>query len=85
MHLVGDPEEERNGREGAAERPTAIREDWARLFRAEALQEYQRGHADEGHLLEIEQAWLVRAYRVLLGLLAVALLAGVVVWRGLHG
>ena len=58
----------------AAERHTAIREDMAQLFRGEALEQYQRGSTDEGHLLEIEPGWMRRAYVVILALLGAALL-----------
>jgi hypothetical protein len=39
-------------------RHTAIREDVAQLFRAEALEQYQRGDTDEAHLLEVESRWM---------------------------
>jgi len=58
----------------AAERHTGIREDVAQLFRGEALDQYQRGSADEAHLLEIEPGWMRRAYVVILALLGAALL-----------
>ena len=44
------------------------------LFRAEALEQYQRGRTDEGHLLELEPAWTRRVYFVIVALLAAALL-----------
>jgi hypothetical protein len=50
-----------------------------RLFRDEALSEYQKGSTIEGHLLELEPAWLRRAYAVILALLGVALLASVLI------
>lgn len=58
----------------AAARHTAIRADVAQLFRAEALEQYQRGREEEGHLLELEPAWTRRAYPVILAFLAAALL-----------
>lgn len=57
----------------AAERHTAIREDVARLYRGEALEQYQRGRTDEAHLLELEPRWTRYAYGVLLALLVAAL------------
>ncbi|MEA2490560.1 MAG: hypothetical protein QOH21_2352 [Acidobacteriota bacterium] len=51
----------------------------ARLFRREALEQYQRGSADEGHLLEIEPAWM-RASVVIVVLVVAALVAGLVWW-----
>lgn len=65
------------------ERHTAIRADVAELFRAEALEEYQRGRRDEAHLLEIEPAWMSRAWLVILALLGVALLVGLLLYTGL--
>lgn len=59
--------------EDEAKQDTAIRDDAAQLFRAEALVAYHRGSADEGHLLEIEPAWTRRAYAVILALFAAAL------------
>jgi hypothetical protein len=56
---------------------TAIREDMAQLFRAEALEQYQRGQEDEAHLLEVEPRWMRYADRIVLALLAAALLVGV--------
>lgn len=43
-----------------------------RLFRREALEQYQRGSVDEGHLLELEPAWTGWAYRLIFLLLGVA-------------
>jgi hypothetical protein len=63
-------------------RHTAIREDLAQLFRAEALEQYQRGQVEEAHLLEVEPRWMRYADRIVLALLAAALLAGIVM-RGL--
>jgi hypothetical protein len=51
----------------------------AQLFRGEALSEYQKGSTIEGHLLELEPAWLRRAHAVILSLLGAALLASVLV------
>jgi hypothetical protein len=62
----------------AAERHSAVREDAARLFRGEALEQYQRGSTNEGHLLEIEPRWMRRAYGAILALLGAALLFSVV-------
>ena len=50
-----------------------IREDVARLYRAEAIEQYQRGERDEANLLEIEPRWTRYAYRILLALIASAL------------
>src|SRR6185436_12160945 len=61
----------------AAERHSALRADAAQLFRGEALDHYQRGSADEGHLLEIEPAWTRWAYGVIVALLGAALLLSV--------
>jgi multisubunit Na+/H+ antiporter MnhC subunit len=58
-------------------RHTAIREDVAQLFRAEALEQYQRGETDEAHLLEVEPRWMRYADRIVLALLAAALVIGV--------
>lgn len=63
----------------AAARHTAIREDMTQLFRGEALEQYQRGRSDDGHLLEIEPSWTRRAYAVILALLATALLLSTLV------
>jgi len=65
---------ERDREARAAERHTAIREDVARLFRGEALDQYQQGRAEEAHLLEIEPAWTRWSYAVILALFATALL-----------
>jgi hypothetical protein len=46
----------------------------AKLFRREALEQYQRGSAVEGHLLELEPAWTRYAYRLIVLLSAAALL-----------
>lgn len=67
-----------------SERHTAIREDVARLFRAEALEQYQRGRTDEGHLLELDPRWTRRAYIVVIALI-VAAAAGAFALRGLFG
>ena len=67
-----------------AERHTAIREDVAKLFRAEALEQYQRGRTDEGHLLDLDPRWMRRAYAVVLALI-VAAAAGAFALRGLFG
>lgn len=61
------------------ERHSAIRSDAAQLFRGEALESYHRGTEDEGHLLEIEPAWMRRAYAVILALFAAALLLSLVI------
>jgi hypothetical protein len=45
-----------------------------KLFRGEALDEYQRGSEDAAHLLEIEPSWMRRAYVVIVALFGVALL-----------
>jgi hypothetical protein len=68
--LVSDRELEAR----AAERHSAVRGDAAPLFRGEALEQYQRGSTNEGHLLEIEPRWMRRAYGVILALLGAALL-----------
>ncbi|HEX2831674.1 MAG TPA: hypothetical protein VHW00_01590 [Thermoanaerobaculia bacterium] len=65
---------ERDLEEHAAKEHTAIRPDLARLFRGEALEQYQRGRTDEGHPLELEPAWTRHTYRLLLALFVVALL-----------
>jgi len=44
------------------------------LFRREALDHYQRGSSDEGHLLEMEPAWTRWAYRVIVAFLGAMLL-----------
>jgi hypothetical protein len=72
VHLVDAPGD------GASDRPP-IRGGAAQLFRGEALDAYARGGADEGHLLEIEPAWMRRAYAVILALFAAALLLGLVI------
>jgi hypothetical protein len=58
-------------------RHVAIREDVAQLFRAEALEQYQRGETDQAHLLEVESRWMRYADRIVLALLAAALVIGV--------
>lgn len=65
---------ERHLENRAKERHAAIRDDVARLFRAEALDEYQRGPESEGHPLELEPRWTRYAYRVIVALLVVAAL-----------
>lgn len=55
-------------------------EGMTQLFREEALNEYQRGRSDEGHLLEIEPVWMSRAYGVILALLVAALLFSALVF-----
>ncbi|HEX8411891.1 MAG TPA: hypothetical protein VF883_23785, partial [Thermoanaerobaculia bacterium] len=67
-----------------AERHTGIREDVAKLFRAEALEHYQRGQVDEAHLLELDPRWMRRAYAVIVALI-VAAVAGAFALRGLFG
>ena len=52
-------------------------DDVSRLFRAEAIEHYQRGRADEGHLLEIEPRWTRYAYRLVIALLLAAMVFGV--------
>ena len=59
-----------------------IREDTSRLYRAEAIEHYQRGRTDEAHLLEIEPRWMRYAYRIVFALLAAAALFAWVVTRG---
>lgn len=66
--------ETRELEERAAARYTAIRADVAQLYRAEALDQYQRGEANEAHLLEIEPRWARHAYRVIAALIGAALL-----------
>jgi hypothetical protein len=44
------------------------------LFRREALDHYQRGSSDEGHLLEMEPAWTRWAYRVIVAFFGAMLL-----------
>jgi hypothetical protein len=56
----------------------------AQLFRTEALKEYQRGRAEEAHLLEIEPRWTRYAYRVLLALFAAAFLFSLLVHTDRH-
>lgn len=51
----------------------------AQLFRREALEQYHRGSAVEGHLLELEPAWMRRAYAVILALLGAAVVLSAVV------
>jgi len=63
----------------------AIRDDVAQLFRAEALEEYQRGRTDEGHLLDLDPRWMRRAYGVVLALIVVALVIGALVLGGRFG
>ena len=50
------------------------RKDRSELFRAEALEHYQRGEEDEAHLLEVEPKWARRASRVIVALFVAALL-----------
>ena len=89
MHLV-DAQPEPAGDDAetseleAAARYTAIRADLAQLFRAEALDQYQRGHTDEAHLLEVEPRWTRHAYRVVAALILAALLFGVVLYMRLQ-
>lgn len=71
---------ERELEERAAARHTAIRADVAQLFRGEALEQYQRGRPDEAHLLEVEPRWTRHAYRVVLALIAAALLFGAAIY-----
>jgi hypothetical protein len=71
--------ETRELEERAAARYTAIRADVAQLFRAEALDHYQRGPADEAHLLEIEPRWARHAYRLIAAIVGAALLFGAVI------
>ena len=87
MHLVDVPRQEpaeddaeAELEERAAARYTAIRADVAQLFRAEALDQYQRGHPDEAHLLEVEPRWARHAYRVILALIGAAMLLGAVIY-----
>ncbi|HYH10469.1 MAG TPA: hypothetical protein VEK11_25720 [Thermoanaerobaculia bacterium] len=68
--------EAREREEREAARYTAIRADVAQLYRAEALDQYQRGNADEAHLLEVEPRWARQAYRIVIALLGAALLFG---------
>jgi hypothetical protein len=63
----------------AADGTPGARPGAGKLFRDEALSEYQKGSTIEGHLLELEPAWLRRAYALILALLGVALLASVLV------
>lgn len=72
--------ETREREERAAARYTAIRADVVQLFRAEALDQYQRGNADEAHLLEVEPRWARHAYRVIVALIGAALLFGAVIY-----
>jgi hypothetical protein len=71
---VEEEAEARELEEREAARYTAIRADVAQLFRAEALDQYQRGRADEAHLLEVEPRWARHAYRVVVALIAAALI-----------
>lgn len=71
-------------RDDETERHTAIREDVAKLFRSEALEQYQRGRTDEGHLLDLDPRWMRRAYAVVFALI-VAGLIGAFALRGLFG
>ena len=51
-----------------------IRDDVSRLYRAEAIEHYQRGQTDQANLLELEsRRWMRYAYLVVLALLAAAL------------
>jgi hypothetical protein len=75
-----DDVETRDLEERAAARYTAIREDVAQLFRAEALDQYQRGQEDEAHLLEVEPSWARHAYRLIVALTAAALLFGAAIY-----
>jgi predicted ATPase len=72
--------ETRELEEREAARYTAIRADVAQLFRAEALDQYQRGQADEAHLLEVEPRWARNAYRIIVALIGAALLFGAVIY-----
>lgn len=55
-----------------------IREDVSRLYRAEAIEHYQRGRADQSNLLELEsRRWMRYAHLVVLALL---LAAGLFIW-----
>jgi len=78
-HMRQEPVED-DAEERAAARYTAIRADVAQLFRAEALDEYQRGRRDEAHLLEVEPRWTRAAYRIVLALIGAALLFGAVIY-----
>ena len=71
---------ETDAEEREAARYTAIRADVAQLFRAEALDQYQRGNADEAHLLEVEPRWARHAYRVIVALIGAALLFGAAIY-----
>jgi hypothetical protein len=51
----------------------------AQLFRAEAMDHYQRGSSDEGHLLEMEPAWTRWAYRVIVAFFGAMLLLSAVI------
>jgi hypothetical protein len=55
--------------------PVAIRPELLRLYRAEALAQYQKGRTDEGHPLEIEPVWM----RLADGLIAVVIVAALIV------
>jgi len=49
------------------------------LFRAEALDHYQRGSNAEGHVLELEPAWTRWAYRVIVAFFGAMLLLAALV------
>jgi hypothetical protein len=75
VHLVGprEAESDRNGRDAPH---GAIGPEVAQLFRGQALEQYQRGSSNEGHLLEIEPRWMRGATGVILALLGAVLLLG---------
>ena len=60
------------------------RDDITRLYRPEAIEQYQRGQTDDAHLLEIEPRWMRWAYRVLLALVAAALIFSALVHVDRH-
>lgn len=58
----------------AGSRNSAMRDGMEGVFRGEALEVYERGLPEEGHVLEIAPAWMHRAYGVLIALLLCALI-----------
>jgi len=53
-----------------------VRSDIEQLFRSEALEQYQRGRTDEGHVLEIEPRWMRLAPIVVIAAIATSVLFG---------
>lgn len=62
-----------------SERQSAVRDDRAQLFRAEALSHYQRGRDSEAHVLELEPKWTRYASHVIAGLFLAAVVFAAIV------